>query len=1516
VISDGGKVVDTSSTIGTTSNSYGNSLVITGGGSLWSNSGSLTIGNIGSSNSLVISDGGKVVDLGVGSTASAIIGSSATSSNNSAIVTGLDSLWSNSTGLIIGNRGSSNSLVISDGGKVVDRTGSVGSLSTSFNNTVLVTGTGALWSNSISLTVGNSGNSNSLVIFDGGSVVDQTGYIGANSSNNNVTITGTGSLWSNSQALGVGQGRLNNSLIISNGGFVSSGFGYVGFLGGSNTTVLITGSGSTWSNTQIATIGGAFDRTNYFDDGSGGSGTLTLADGGVLLVGSNLIIGSGSNTVGTLNFGSFGGNDAAGSLATPLVTLGPGQATINYNQTNTLSITSAIVGNGTVQQLGAGTTIMSGDNTYTGTTLIANGTLEASSTNAFGNSALTLGGSTNTARLSLLTDLMIASLAWGSNSFLIPTAGLSNSTIQELTITGVMSNIGRGGAMDFGNYSVVGSNTIITFGSESGFSSSDFVAYDHGVVDTNWIFTINANHVIATFGQSTDTNGNLYVGTTNSDNVVDLYTATNSYNYSNTYIGYATNTSNNILNVANAGVVLNNSSNVYVGYDGNNNIMEVFNNGLVTNMNGYIGFNADASNNTAIITSGGAWKMSQGLYVGNLGSGNTLVISNGGFVSSEFGEIGYDINSSGNTVIITGSNSLWSNINTNNLNSNSYIYVGGLGWSNSMIIANGGVARDQFGAIGWGSSSSNNSVLVTGPGSLWTNGSNVYVGNLGSGNTMVISNGAAVVGVNAYVGWAETSLSNNVLVTGTGSLWSNSGNLYIGANNETNTSGQGTVTVANGGALNDQTITIGSGSTLNNGLTDGTGTSGTINATEIDLEGGTFALNGTDATEVTNSIQGNGFVSQNGSGTTILSGSNSYSGTTTILNGTLMAGTSNAFGTSAVFLGGSTTTGTLAITSTLSNVTIASLNWNSNGVMKLTPGSQTLNIIGGMVNSGGGGTFNFNVINNETNTLLAFGSETNFIAADYSILGITGYTFVQNSNNLQGYFATNANITNNAGTVALNNTLKVASYTQNSGGTLQINVSSPNVYGNIQASGNATLGSALAIIPINNTPLTYGEKLTFITAGGSINGAFSSIEVEQPGCRARFEIIGDPQAIVYIAPEYYTQVAQNQNQYNVATALNTFIPATSGDEVTVSSALDQLSASQYGNAFNQIMPTLYQSLSTIAFNLYNANNMELIQRLWGARVMEGGFSMNGFGDNTPIIEEPTRKADKNDILRPGAKNPWGLFIDGSGIFAQANSANMLPTYQAESGGVTTGLTYHWNDSFASGIYTGYQGVYTKYSAGAGSLVDNSVRFGLFGTYGQKEGKGFFVDGLIGGDYSGYTMQRNINFSTINRTATGNPGAGELDAMLASGYDLKKGNWTYGPLMSLQYAYFGVSPFNETGANSLDLNNVSWNTSSMIYSLGSHVAYRWQANKELAVVPQINLSWQHEFLQNPYNIGASLGGINFNNSSSTPLRDTLYTGIGVSLEFVKKWDASFFYNASAGNQDLISQNIFLSLGMKF
>jgi len=572
------------------------------------------------------------------------------------------------------------------------------------------------------------------------------------------------------------------------------------------------------------------------------------------------------------------------------------------------------------------------------------------------------------------------------------------------------------------------------------------------------------------------------------------------------------------------------------------------------------------------------------------------------------------------------------------------------------------------------------------------------------------------------------------------------------------------------------------------------------------------------------------------------------------------------------------------------------------------------------------------------------------VVINNSVVSLSGSLTVSNSlginpgSQLNGSGVLNVPQLNNSGVITMNG-MRVNGSVSNAGvltgsgtingsltlapaGSLILWASSSDTYNHFSVGGNVNLGGRLIVTGTNGYGLAFGDQYTFISSQGPIKGVFSEIDMPA-GFRGRLVIAGDPTATLIVAPISYTQMAVNQNQTNVATALNSFIPATGGDQQVVSTSLDSLTASQYNQAFNAIMPTFYQQIATIAFNNANAQNMQLVQRLWGLRVAEGGgFAMSGFADTTPFLEG---QGDGNsvmdpskDILRPGLDNHWGMFVDINGIFANANSGNMLPGYNSQSGGVTTGLTFRVNPKLSVGAYTGYQGTYTKSGAngsglGTGSrLIDNAVRFGVFGTYGQADGKGLFVNALAGGGYHNFQATRVIQYTGMNRTANSTPGAGELDTMIAAGYDIQRGKFSFGPTASLQYTYLGVNSLNETGAQSLSFNSGAWNSSSLLSSVGAHAAYSWQVKPNILVVPQVNISWQHEFMQNPYAISGNLGGTSptFSNWSTTPIRDFLYTGVGFTVEFAKKWNTSFFYNAAAGNNDLQSQNIFWSLGAKF
>ena len=261
--------------------------------------------------------------------------------------------------LVIQNGGT---LAVSGGGFVGNLPGGVGA--------VTVTGAGSNWQTNGSVVVGGLGTG-TLTIQDGGTVNSLGGgSVGlATGSTGTVTVTGPGSTWNNSPGGGLNIGSSGTgTLTIANGGRViniTPAAANIGDDPGSQGMVTVTGPGFLWSNSVGVNIGLL------------GTAALTVADGGV--VNGPIVIATTVGAVGALNIGAGAGELAAapGTVTASSVTFGAGTGTINFNHTSADYVFApAIRGNGTVNVL-AGTTILIGDSTYTGSTTISTaGTLQ------------------------------------------------------------------------------------------------------------------------------------------------------------------------------------------------------------------------------------------------------------------------------------------------------------------------------------------------------------------------------------------------------------------------------------------------------------------------------------------------------------------------------------------------------------------------------------------------------------------------------------------------------------------------------------------------------------------------------------------------------------------------------------------------------------------------------------------------------------------------------------------------------------------------------------------------------------------------------------------------------------------------------------------------------------------------------------------------------------------------------------------------------------------------------------
>jgi T5SS/PEP-CTERM-associated repeat protein/autotransporter-associated beta strand protein len=259
------------------------------------------------------------------------------------------------------------------------------------------------------------------------------------------------------------------------------------------------------------------------------------------------------------------------------------------------------------------------------------------------------------------------------------------------------------------------------------------------------------------------------------------------------------------------------------------------------------------------------------LVVGSSGAG-TLIIQNGGTVTNpDEGTVGFEATGNG-TVTVSGPGSSWTN--------GSELAIGWRG-TGALTITDGGSVSNTNGFIG-ARTGGNGSVTVSGSGSIWTNSEQLLLGydpnDTGSTGNLTINNGGRVSDTDGFIAYSAGSTST-VIVTGAGSTWANEGVLRVG--------NYGTVTliISDGASVSNTIGTIGRRGT-------GVGT--------VTVSGPGSTWNNSDTLEVGLSGNGNLTVSNGGVVTVGAATNGAYGGTVSIASSVGSTGTLNIGAAEAV----------------------------------------------------------------------------------------------------------------------------------------------------------------------------------------------------------------------------------------------------------------------------------------------------------------------------------------------------------------------------------------------------------------------------------------------------------------------------------------------------------------------------------------------------------------------------------------------------------------------------------------
>ncbi|MBN8419765.1 MAG: autotransporter-associated beta strand repeat-containing protein [Verrucomicrobia bacterium] len=874
-------------------------------------------------------------------------------------------------------------------------------------------------------------------------------------------------------------------------------------------TALVKSGAGTWvlsganTYTGITTVTGGVLSTSSLANGGSASniGAGTSAATNLVLNGGALkYTGAGASTDRLFSVGTSGGTlDASGAGALNLTNTGSmgfnsqsGARVLTLTGTNTGSNTlAAVIGNNggatALVKSGSGTWVLTGTNTYSGTTTINAGVLQVGS----GGTTGTLGSGAVTNNASLVVNrsdaVTIANTISGSGSFTQAGAGTttlsgSNSYAGATTITAgvlkvtVMAN--GGSNSNIGAASNAAGNLVLNGGilqyTGTGASTDRLfsLGLGSGGIDVSGSGNLNFTNTGSMGFNGESGARTLVLSGTNASGVNIIAAAIGDFGGAtsvsiegnatwlltgaNTYTG-ATTVSSGVLQIGGSNL----ESAIIVGAHAT---LEL--NGLNTRIGSLAGSGTVQNNSTTAATLTTSGNNSSTIFSGVIQDGGTGALSLVKEGSGTFTLTGTNTYA-GTTTISAGELQIGSGGTTGTLGTGEVI-------NNASLIINRSDALTIANVI-----SGSGVFTQAGAGTTTLTGDNSYSGsttlNAGGLSVSVLANG----GVNSNLGASSNAAGNLVLNGGTlqytGAATSTDRLFSVGSSGGTlDASGSGAVNFTNTGSMD-----FNSQSGIRTLTLTGTNTGGNTLAALIADNGGATVL------------------TKWGAGTWVLTGANSYTGTTTISEGTLQIGD-----------GG--TTGSLSTSSVISNNGTLAFK-RTDGVTQGTDFASVISGSGG-VTQAGSGTLTLNGEN-------TYAGETNVKAGTLEVT----------RNNALGTGDAGTTVSS-GGTLLLNNVdystdeaLKLNGSGAGGGGALRNNGTSTYT-GAITAETNASINAGGGILNLTGGLVKDGTVLT-ITGGGTVNVSGTGIS----GASASSDLVVDGTTLVVSADSDYNGPTTVQN---------------------------------------------------------------------------------------------------------------------------------------------------------------------------------------------------------------------------------------------------------------------------------------------------------------------------------------------------------------------------------------------------
>jgi uncharacterized protein YhjY with autotransporter beta-barrel domain len=272
------------------------------------------------------------------------------------------------------------------------------------------------------------------------------------------------------------------------------------------------------------------------------------------------------------------------------------------------------------------------------------------------------------------------------------------------------------------------------------------------------------------------------------------------------------------------------------------------------------------------------------------------------------------------------------------------------------------------------------------------------------------------------------------------------------------------------------------------------------------------------------------------------------------------------------------------------------------------------------------------------------------------------------------------------------------------------------------------------------------------------------------------------------------------------------------------------------------------------------------------------------------------------------------FVAGDAVLADINQTNNMPNKASYTAGdIVAGVGFRVTSNLTVGVLFDFNHTNAKTDSMGSRTTANSYTPGLFATFYEKN---FYLNGLFAFGYNQYDYNQNV---PMVGTTHGNPDGQQYTANIDGGYDFHPDkNWVVGPTAGLTYTHLNVDSFSESGAPLADLNVNSQSVDSLRSRLGGHLGYA--ANMGNVIFqPTVSAQWQHEFLDNGPGITSSFASYStagpFTIPVASPNKDSALLSVGATATLNNSLCFYLNYTADVGG-DYLAQSIMGGLKASF